>query len=78
MARARPIYWRRSRCSHPVAVCVVLLSSVALGCATATPETGDGQCFEVCESTANCGPGTQCVTRAGLAFRLCLPVGTTP
>jgi hypothetical protein len=53
-------------------------STFPVGCATATPETGAGQCFEVCETTANCGPGTQCVARAGLAFRLCLPVGTAP
>ncbi|MDB4932016.1 MAG: hypothetical protein JWM10_4500 [Myxococcaceae bacterium] len=53
-------------------------SSFPVGCATATPDTGDGQCFEVCESTANCGPGTQCVARAGIAFQLCLPVGTAP
>jgi hypothetical protein len=53
-------------------------STFPVGCATATPETGEGQCFEVCESTANCGPGTQCVAVARIAFRLCLPVGTTP
>ena len=50
-------------------------STFPVGCATATPETGEGQCYEVCETSANCGPGTQCVTRSGLPFQLCLPVG---
>ncbi|TAK19224.1 MAG: hypothetical protein EPO40_34665 [Myxococcaceae bacterium] len=50
-------------------------STFPVGCATDTPETGVGQCYEVCETTANCGPGTQCVARSGLPFQLCLPVG---
>lgn len=48
-----------------------------VGCATDTPTTGEGQCYEVCETTANCGTGTQCVARPGLPFRLCLPVGAS-
>lgn len=50
-------------------------STFPVGCATATPETGEGQCYEVCETTANCGAGTRCVARAGLPFQLCLPIG---
>lgn len=50
-------------------------STFPVGCATDTPETGVGQCYEVCETTANCGAGTQCVARTGLPFQLCLPVG---
>lgn len=50
-------------------------STFPVGCATDQPATGVGQCFEVCETSRNCGPGTACVTRAGLAFQLCLPLG---
>jgi len=50
-------------------------STFPVGCATATPQTGVGQCYEVCETDANCGPGTRCLVRAGLPLQLCLPVG---
>jgi hypothetical protein len=50
-------------------------STFPVGCATATPDTGEGQCYEICETTANCGPGTRCVARPGLSFQLCLPIG---
>jgi hypothetical protein len=53
-------------------------STFPVGCATPTPDTGEGQCYEVCETTANCGPGTRCVTRSGLPFQLCLPIGGAP
>lgn len=50
-------------------------STFPVGCATPTPATGEGQCYEVCETSANCGAGTRCVARPGLPFQLCLPVG---
>ncbi len=50
-------------------------SSFQVGCATATPATGEGQCYEICESDANCGAGTRCLVRSGLPLQLCLPVG---
>ena len=50
-------------------------SSLGVGCALqrTTTETV-GQCYELCQTSANCGPGTQCVQRADLAVRFCLPI----
>lgn len=53
-------------------------STFPVACATANADAGAGQCYEICEDDRNCGPGTRCTVRLGLAIQLCLPVGVAP